>query len=38
MLEATQPQVAFWSFFGFEDDVVEIVGNSLKINSETIQL
>ena len=38
MLEATQPQVAFWSFYGFEDDVVEIVGNSLKINSETIQL
>lgn len=38
MLEATQPQVTFWSFFGFEDDVVEIVGNELKINSKPISL
>ncbi|MBK9928195.1 MAG: alginate lyase family protein [Anaerolineales bacterium] len=38
MLEADQPQVTFWTFFGFEDDVVEIAGNSLKINSETIEL
>lgn len=38
MLEATQPQVMFWSFFGFEDDVVEISGNQLKINSKPISL
>jgi heparinase II/III-like protein len=38
MLEATQPQVIFWSFFGLENDVVEIMGNELKINSKAIQL
>jgi hypothetical protein len=38
MLEANQPQVTFWSFFGFENDIVEVDGNALKINSETIQL
>jgi len=38
MLEATQPQVTFWSFFGFEDDVVEFVGDELKINSKSISL
>ncbi len=37
-LEATQSQVIFWSFFGFEDDVVEIVGDELKINSKSISL
>ena len=38
MLEATQPQVTFWSFFGLEDDVVEVVGDELKINSKIIPL
>jgi asparagine synthase (glutamine-hydrolysing) len=38
MLETDQPQVTFWSFFGFENDVVEIVGNGLKINSTSISL
>jgi asparagine synthase (glutamine-hydrolysing) len=38
MLETDQPQVTFWSFFGFENDVVEIVGNILKINSASISL
>ena len=38
MLEADQPQVTFWSFFGFEDDVVEIEGNTLTINSKSIPL
>jgi len=38
MLETDQPQVAFWTFFGFDGDVVEIVGNSLKVNSQTINL
>ena len=37
-LDATQPQVTFWSFFGLEDDVVEKVGNELKINSKSISL
>jgi len=37
-LEADVPQVTFWSFFGFDSDVVEAVGGTLKINSETIQL
>src|SRR5258706_6100365 len=38
MLEADQPQVTFWSFFGFENDVVEIEGDSLKVNSKVIPL
>jgi len=38
MLEAHQPQVAFWSFFGFENDIVEVMGNSLKVNSKNISL
>ncbi len=38
MLEADQPQVTFWSFFGLENDVVESVGNKLKVNSKTFQL
>ncbi|MEW6085820.1 MAG: alginate lyase family protein [Chloroflexota bacterium] len=37
-LEVTQPQVTFWSFFGFENDVVEVVGNELKINSKPYSL
>ncbi len=36
MLETNQKNVTFWTFFGFEDDVVEIDGNELKINSKTI--
>ena len=38
MLEADQPQVTFWTFFGFENDIVEADDNTLKINSETINL
>ncbi|MCC6500950.1 MAG: alginate lyase family protein [Anaerolineales bacterium] len=38
MLEANQPQVTFWSFFGFENDVVEINENILKINSKPYSL
>jgi asparagine synthase (glutamine-hydrolysing) len=37
-LEATQPQVTFWTFFGFEGDVVEAAGNELKINSKPYRL
>jgi hypothetical protein len=36
VLEADLPQVTFWSFFGFESDIVEIAGNDLKINSKII--
>ncbi|MBV6449693.1 MAG: hypothetical protein MHPDNHAH_00405 [Anaerolineales bacterium] len=38
MLEANQPQITFWSFFGFENDVVEVVGNELKVNSKVVSL
>ncbi len=38
MLEANQPQVTFWSFFGFEEDIVEIEGIMLKVNSKAIPL
>ena len=37
-LEANQPQVTFWTFFGFENDVVEIDETSIKINSMAIPL
>ncbi|NOH02765.1 MAG: alginate lyase family protein [Chloroflexi bacterium] len=32
LLEANQPAANFWTFFGFERDVVEVNGNVLKIN------
>ena len=35
MLETTQAQVTFWSFFGLENDVVEMDGNVLKVNSKS---
>jgi hypothetical protein len=38
MLETNQPQVTFWTFFGFENDVVELEGKVLKINSREIPL
>ena len=38
MLEANQKNITFWSFLGFENDVVEIDGNILKINSKKIPL
>ncbi len=38
MLEASQAAVTFWTFFGFENDVVEIEGISLKVNSNKIPL
>ncbi|MCK6585262.1 MAG: heparinase II/III family protein [Anaerolineales bacterium] len=36
MLEVNQPQVTFWTFFGFENDVIEAEGNVLKINSKIV--
>jgi hypothetical protein len=38
MLEAAQPQVTFWTFFGFEDDVLDAAGSELKINSKPLFL
>jgi len=38
MLKVNQPQVTFWTFFGFENDVVEVMGELLKVNSQTISL
>jgi len=33
MLEADQPQVCFWSYFGFESDSIELMEKSLTISS-----
>jgi hypothetical protein len=38
MLETDQASVIFWSFFGFEGDVVQQTGTTLKINSLEIDL
>lgn len=32
MLETTQPQVTFWTFFGVEGDWVELAGDTLRVN------
>ena len=38
MLEAKQPEVTFWTFFGFENDNFEVDGKSFKLNSNKIML
>lgn len=38
MLEADQPYVTFWTFFGSENDVVEVEREFLKVNSQRIPL
>ncbi len=38
MLETDQQRVGFWTFFGFEEDVVEAEGNFLKVNSQKVPL
>jgi hypothetical protein len=38
MLETHQHLTIFWSFFGLEEDVVQVEGNTLKINSAAINL
>jgi asparagine synthase (glutamine-hydrolysing) len=38
MFEVHQPQVTFWSFFGFENDKVELVGKVLWVNGTEINL
>ena len=37
-LETDQPAATFWTFFGFEGDVVEVAGNSINVNSKKINL
>ena len=38
LLEAEQPEVVFWTFFGFESDAVKLSGDVLRINSLEIKL
>ncbi len=38
MLEAHQPQVTFWTFFGFESDLLEVDSRSLRITSPETNL
>jgi hypothetical protein len=34
LLETNQSNVCFWTFFGFENDIVELAGNELKIKGD----
>ena len=38
VLETNQPQVTFWTFFGVEDDTVELKGDVLRVNDTEINL
>ena len=38
MLETDQPSATFWSFFGFEGDVIQQTGTTLKTNSQEIDI
>lgn len=38
LYEAHQPTVCFWTFFGFESDVLEMMGNKMTINSNPYSL
>jgi hypothetical protein len=38
LLEANQPQVTFWTFFGFESDEFEINDKTFKLNKTIINL
>jgi hypothetical protein len=38
LLETDQPQAVFWTFLGFESDSVELIGDAIKINSQTVKL
>jgi hypothetical protein len=33
LLETDQPDVCFWTFLGFEEDIVELMGSELKIRA-----
>jgi hypothetical protein len=36
MLETNRSQACFWTFFGFESDLLEVKDHSLRINSSGI--
>ena len=38
LLETDQPQACFWTFFGFESDQIEWIGDVIHVNSQSIQL
>lgn len=38
LLETDQSRACFWTFFGFENDSIELNGNTIKINSVDIDL
>jgi hypothetical protein len=38
MLETDQSHAHFWTFFGFESDSIELMGDVIKINSQAIKL
>ena len=38
MLETDRPQAVFWTFFGFQSDSIELIGDVLRINSFEINL
>jgi hypothetical protein len=38
LLEANQSKACFWTFFGFENDSVELRGDVLQVNGTEIKL
>jgi hypothetical protein len=38
VLETDQPRACFWTYFGFEDDPVKLLGNELKIRFESQEI
>jgi len=38
LLETDQPRACFWTFFGFESDQVEWIGDAIHVNSQSIKL
>lgn len=38
LLETDQPRVTFWTFFGVEGDRVELSGDVLKVNAQSVNL
>lgn len=38
LLETDQPRVCFWTFFGFDSDQVEWIGDVIHVNSKSIKL
>ena len=38
LLETNQPKARFWTFFGFENDSIELIGDVLRVNGIEIKL